>query len=388
MKTFIPSVRRRPPACRGGTAFIPSAALLLCLSLSLPQPGRGAQVEGLYEAAVPVAGQSVEVRGEVLGRILAAVLVKVTGDASVAARPEAAALLKQAPTLVLEERYEQAPVVAGSSGSGAPPEPASDTDTAQPEPGLLMWARFDPVALREGLNQAGLPVWGRERPTVIYWVAVNGDGERLLSDADTGPVATALRARSVERGLPVVLPLMDLEDTQAVAASDISGGFVQRLANASRRYGAAVAVGAVLRPSGDRTRVTWQLVMSQGGGSPGDLSGADPARASAAMVDAVADALAARYARAGSPGGGSEAGLRIFVTDVQAFPDYARLQTYLRQLSAVSSVKPLGLEEGYVSFELSVAGGREEFDKLIELGNVLRPAPAQGGEGAWYRLQP
>ena len=80
-----------------------------------------------------------------------------------------------------------------------------------------LWVQFDAAAIRRGLNAAGLPVWGDDRPATVVWLAYDtGSGERdvLAGGGTDGTAGAALRRDLLEgaaaRAVPVVLPLAGL----------------------------------------------------------------------------------------------------------------------------------------------------------------------------------
>ncbi|MDN5939106.1 MAG: DUF2066 domain-containing protein, partial [Salinisphaera sp.] len=118
----------------------------------------------LYQAAAPVADHSEGARADALRRALAGVLVKVSGQAAVAQRASAQAILDRAATLVQRYGYQQRmPATTGQEQAPAP---------TPPEPKLWLTAVFDDVAVNRALLAAGLPVWGGKRPRTMVWVAL------------------------------------------------------------------------------------------------------------------------------------------------------------------------------------------------------------------------
>src|SRR5699024_2987444 len=98
-------------------------------------------------------------------------------------------------------------------------------------------ARFDEQSLRRALARAGIPVWQTERPPVLVWFAFDSGDEQELVNADAGPQPReALRAAVARLGIPVIFPLLDLQDRQHVHYSDVVGGFSEPVLAASRRY--------------------------------------------------------------------------------------------------------------------------------------------------------
>jgi hypothetical protein len=108
----------------------------------------------------------------------------------------------------------------------------------------------------------------------LLWVAVDGgQGERAVLPAAGAPpdttqemadllesIRTSNTAIADQRGLPITLPLLDLEDMNQIEFADVWGGFEQSLLPASTRYGAdAVLVGRI-RVTQFGQEVEWLLL--------------------------------------------------------------------------------------------------------------------------------
>src|SRR5690606_36341490 len=94
---------------------------------------------------------------------------------------------------------------------------------------------FNATRVNQALTALGRPVWGPERPLTLLWVAFDdGLGERALLGANEAAgvvnpeLAELMRTAQAEfaavaneRGLPITLPLLDLEDLTAVGFADV-----------------------------------------------------------------------------------------------------------------------------------------------------------------------
>ena len=89
-------------------------AVLACLATLLAASGavRAVEVTGLYEAEVPVSGQSTAERVAASRTALEEVLVKVSGNADVAQLPQLEPLLSQAEQWVQRYQYRAVPAPA------------------------------------------------------------------------------------------------------------------------------------------------------------------------------------------------------------------------------------------------------------------------------------
>lgn len=176
------------------------ACVCCCVSRSAPRARAPARSRG-YTRQAPVAGQREAERTEALRQAFGRVLVKITGDSDAAVRPGLQALLRS--PLVYVQQYLYRPLPAGYV-----PEA-----TAAAVPTRMLWASFDAQAVNQSLQRANAPVWGRMRPSTLVWLAVEEQGRRYLAGSDVGAdLRRELEDRADARGIPLLFPLLDVED--------------------------------------------------------------------------------------------------------------------------------------------------------------------------------
>ncbi|MEO1575515.1 MAG: DUF2066 domain-containing protein, partial [Pseudomonadota bacterium] len=207
-----------------------AVAAVVALSLAAG-PAHAATPPELYSAQVVLpelvdGASDEERRRDAYSRAMAQVLVRVTGQRNVGSRPEAAPLLEAA-----EQFVQQFTTRPGDAG------------------GETLWVAFDGAAVERAAGSVGLPIWNRDRPATLVWLAVDrGDGTRDLVGADSAdPVRLEIERVARERGVPLIWPLLDSSDRAAASAADIWGGFNDKVTSASSRYRADVVVVARLR---------------------------------------------------------------------------------------------------------------------------------------------
>jgi hypothetical protein len=335
------------------------------------------QVTDLYESRVDVLDKSAKLRREAFGSALLKVVIKVSGSRRAAARPVIVEAIETPDRYVQQFRYDSV---------DAPADAAADA--AEAAPALRLWVQFDPPAVDALMRDAGLPVWGRVRPSVLVLVAIEAGGARqLLSSDDPQGWARFMQLAAGDRAVPLVLPLMDLEDRATLRASDVWAGFEDNLQRASERYQSeGVLLGRVYEVAPNYWEARWRLLLEdtrsewleQGEGLDAVLL---------AGVHESADRLASRYG--GFVGTATASGVAIKVTGIRTLGDYARALEYLDSLDEVSRVDVTRVEDGSVSFRVDARGGRETVRQVIALGRTL----AEEGqpdltEGLNYRLLP
>ncbi len=312
--------------------------------------------DGLYTARVPVASGDEAARKPAIRAALARVLVKLTGRRDVGRDPRARELLDHAEDWVSEYRY-----------------------LAQPEgtEGYLLEVRFQPARVRAALRKAGLPMWPTPRPGILLWLAVEEAGaRRLLESADPALEAAARTAR--ERGLDLLLPLLDLEDRSRVQATDLLGGFDESVREASERY----TPDGVLIAAGKRTRdgtwrMDWRLYLGE---ARLDWRTRDTPL-EAAVTEGI-QVLADRLARRTSPASGQEARqgvLLVAVDGVNSLAAFAQVHRFLAQSSVLQQVRPWRIAPGTVVFHTSTQDPEGVARILGTRGSPLEPLPEAAG---------
>jgi len=329
-----------------GRAF---AAWLAAFAVLAPQFAEPAVFQNLYTLTVSPE-EGVTDRAQAVNLAMRQLLTRVTGDRDAGADPDLQDMVVNASQYV--ESYA-----------------VPDRQTAR--------VSFYSDAIERALESRNRPVWGPERPMTLLWIAIDtGQGERALLPADGAPPGASadmealldgLREELVtvaeERGLPVTLPLLDLEDMAAVGFADVWGGFEQTVLAASDRYGAdAVLVGRV-RMTELGNEVQWMLLRD----------GQRRLFAGQQLVDGL-HWLAENYARDYSVLGGVRT-VRLLVRGIDSLADYGRALSYLEGLSALQSIDVDGLDDsGVLSLRVAARGDVGVLERMFTLGRVLQLA--------------
>ncbi|MCB1735867.1 MAG: DUF2066 domain-containing protein [Gammaproteobacteria bacterium] len=325
------------------------AALFTALSTALfAVPASAVPVNNLYEANVPAGGQDEGNRNAALAEALAEVLTKVSGQSDVRGNTTVRNAMARA------SAYAQTFSFTRKATTGR-------------DAGLRLAASFYPPSIDQLLSEAGLPIWGKERPQTIIWLAVETDGNRYLLPADGGALVDAVQLAADTRGLPISLPLMDIDDRQALSFSDVTGGFIDRVIAASRRYdGNSVLIGHLRQRGSNDWDARWTHLL---GGVQRDWlgNGGSLWASLTSGIDGTADALASRYALKS----GDASTVEMSVRGVQGLADYANTVNYLTGLSVVESVQPRVVMPGQMLLTVTVRGGRQALADVVALGRLL-----------------
>ncbi len=330
--------------------------LIFSLLLCLPLAARAAP--DLLSGSAPVADESPEARNAALQTLLGQVMVRLSGQREVLSSPAAAKVLAHAPDLVQQFRYRNAPAADGA-------------------PQKRLQVRFDGAALRRLMSAEGLPLWNGPRPRVLLWAALEqGANRRLLNPGDNPGVQTALLERARARGMPLQLPLMDLEDQAALNVADIWADYDVAIRKASARYPHDLVLTARVREqAGGQYAADWTL-WRDSGNQNFDTRGQNLAQVLAAGIDAAQDLLARRLAVQAVS---DRDAVRLWVEGVDSLTGYSRLMGLLRTLPGVRGVLLRESGRDGLLLALLAPGGRAAVDAALrdQPGLSALPAPSR-----------
>ena len=348
--------------------------LLATPALAQRVEGDRAAASGVYEAEVPVNGQTETERNNGFARALAQVLAKISGDRAATGRPGVGQELRRAKEYVEGYDYRQD---QGVSATGAP--------TFR----TILVVRFDQARVDGVIGALGLPIWPQPRPKPVLWLAIDdGKGPRLVGVGQSN-AARAVLDRAMERGYRLGLPAGNAAEQAAVGA--IWRGDTGAIARISARYSPPMQLIGKLYRKGTGWKADWIFVDGGRVLSNWSTESADARTAMSGGADGAADAMIRRYARR-SGGVGAPGNYRVLITGIDSADDYIRLMSHLQEISVVRKVRPVRAGADGLLLELELISGLPGFRKMIdgrgvligsggETGDTPTPTP-EGGEPA------
>ncbi|MFC3609007.1 DUF2066 domain-containing protein [Stutzerimonas tarimensis] len=203
--------------------------LVLCLA-SLPiLPALAQPLEGLYQVREPIRADQDEAREEQLRRAFDTLVLRLTGDPQ-AVSSDALKALRDEPRELVRQ--------FGTRGEA-----------------LLV--EFDAASVQRVLREAGLGIWGPDRPVLLTWWLNEDDvGTQLIGDGQRQ--AETLRTAAQYRGLPLRLPLADLTEQLSITPEAIREGS-DELESHAARYDADALLAVHAQGGDEQWRAAWQL---------------------------------------------------------------------------------------------------------------------------------
>ena len=359
-----------------------SSLTLLVLLLVVAQKLDAVTLENLYQAEVLSESQSDAQRRIDASEGLSQVLMRVSGRSDILKNPVIVAALKTPEQYYSEFSYAR--VEAGNDAAAALPQPGLDPLPAE-TPRQVMRIRFAPSLIAKILREADLPVWGSNRPSVLSWMAIDDEsGRQVLGEANPSLFAKTLNQAARARGVPLLLPLWDLEDSRGVSSSEIWGRFLGRIEAASKRYSPdKILVFRAESEFSNQWRGDWSL--GEGGQwRSGTVYGESQAQLATALVGVLASVLSEQYAVTST-----RSEVRLTVEGITEIQDYAEVSRYLEGLTQVMSVQPVRILTDMVEFKLRSEGEVQQIIDVIALDRKLSLLRLdESSSTLWYRWTP
>lgn len=320
-------------------------------------------VSDLYVAEIPVKGQGAEVRRAAITKAFKKVLVKVSGDRNLPLQGELRKVVSRANSTVQQYSYRMLAASDHLAGNGA---------AKKTSPDRMLRVQFDQQAVNRQLRQHGIPVWGSSRPSTLIWLGIEERGRRSLYRPEFGRgLRNALQQTASSRGLPVLFPLMDIEDSSNLQASDLWGSFEEPIRRASDRYLPDVILVGRIRKRGRNDWIAEWSLYQPGGVKTWQTQSTRKYAVVAEGLERTADGLAARFAPRYAEQGVTS--LRVRVSGLNNLGDYVRVKDYLQSLGLIEQLDLLAAYPDRISFIARIQGGRDALERGIMLGGVLEP---------------
>ena len=264
----------------------------LCLPL-FSLPALAVPVSGLYQVREAVTSQQPEERSAALNRALETLVLRLTGDAKALQSPALEGVRQDPQQLVSQYVYE----------------------------GETLVVDFDPLTTENKLRQAGLPLWGANRPAILtWWLNSSAEGASLVGDGQEA--AAPLQQAAQHRGLPLRLPLADLQEQLAATPESLGATQPDALREPSERYAADALLAVQAREDGGQWQAEWRLWLGDAR-EQGNAQGADQQALADAVLLAVSERLAPRFLV--KPGAASALTLEVQGANLGRFAELERL---------------------------------------------------------------
>lgn len=323
------------------------------------------EVTDLYTAKVPLNSQTQQEKSRATKAALEAVLVKVSGDDSVLSNQLIRSETRDYSKYLTQFNY------------------ITDGDENK------LVATFDETKINQLFFQESIPLWGSLRPLVLFWIVTeDGYNRHVISETEESALVSEINVIAEQRGLPFVLPLMDLTDMQNIEISDLWGRFVEPIKLASTRYSPETIVIIRLSKNTQKvsinevtsecdqaclqasTTIDWHIVNPQSDKieSGEQYQGSDELVLIKNAVSDITSHISGRYALSTEV----DHELIIDVANIDTLTKYVEVSQFLEKLTAVSNVTLISAQGNNRRFLLSLLGTPESIFESLKLNDKLK----------------
>jgi len=336
----------------------------------------------IYSAAVAVKDDSAAQRARAISKALEAVYVKASGDLRVVDRyPSLAGSIRRASTYVSSFQYfdveiEPQPLQHDTAVDAPDTEAGIDAIQGGEKTKLsvqtMLQASFSSDMVQRSLQEAGAPLWQATRPTVLVWLVIEQGGKRHLVNQEFAPTVWAqLQVRAELRGVPIVQPLLDLEEQLLISSDDVWLMDTEKIQAASRRYNADyILVGKLAHTYSEQWLGQW-LIVNQASEKAQRFTVQEQQQFVKVGVDLMADKLAQRFSVAQHNASGKRR-YELQVSAVNSPEDYLKLDRYLQSIEGLGNLQLKSIQANDCFFVFESTGDIKNLDALLRLGDKLQ----------------
>ena len=265
---------------------------------------------------------------------------------------------------------------------GVDPNGLNRIDNAKESDATALAVRFtfQPAMIKQLARSAKLPIWWSRRPLTLVWLVLDEPDGRLVVDQGTVPIRNALDYAAHQRGLPVLLPAMDLDDSLLVSTGVVWGKFTDVLDQASDRYDAGqylVGRFSVQEILGERFFTGEWLVRSEGGDTSRFIRGSDIDTVASIGIDMAAQSVLDQHLVFAD----AQRQHELVVSGINDIRAYSSLLDYLQSLEFVDDVMLLSMHQNTLRLRVNTAATDEQLHSLlVDDGRFARAPEAAGVE--------
>lgn len=349
-------------------------------------------IQGLYRAKVAVADQSARAQERAIQQAFRDVMVKVSGSRELLSEAVIKSSVKNAGQYLRQYQF--------------------DVNDNQ----LYFVAEFDEPKIDRLLIDAGLPIWGSYRPSVILWVADETPllEKILYTEYSSNDFKTRILNAAERRGLSVNFPIVDLNDNTNISVYDVWGRFSDNIIAASQRYAPEVVMSIRVYRQREMTKEfevqvpdsyltldeleakkqreqaqllnTESLAAEQPGWQADwfiayrhhfiekSFQAAGKSQLAALLIDALADELASTFAvkTAQDIASSPAAETTITINNINSITAYVAAQNYFTSLQAVTDIQLRTLNGFKAVFKVSLAGQEQDLINTLRLDDKVQ----------------
>ncbi|CCE25079.1 DUF2066 domain-containing protein [Methylotuvimicrobium alcaliphilum] len=321
--------------------------------------GWAAEVKGLFETEVIAKSQRPEDIEAAIKEAMTIVLQRVLSGSDVLDDPVAKTALAQARFYVKQHQYSLVEKASDASGQAR-----------------VMRVLFDETRLLSLLSTGRLGIWSEIRPETLLWLVVDEHGKRRFFKPELMPsLEHAISSAAKQQGLPLIFPLLDLEERAQIAVHDVLSAYPEQLLDISGRYDVvSILAGRVVRQA-DCWQADWAFYFD--GGVQQWSNSCDT------LHEALLGGMRGVYTRLSHYYGVKpdilERGMMMLnIAGIVGMNDITRVTRHIESLPMVKSVAWRSVRDGFNRYRINYEGDFSVFRHALGSGGVLEPMGSVG----------
>ncbi|WP_082957044.1 MULTISPECIES: DUF2066 domain-containing protein [unclassified Vibrio] len=239
---------------------------------------------------------------------------------------------------------------------------------------------FNPKQIQSLLAQANLPYWPDERARLLVWIVEDNGYDRTISWEQSERTSVAnLRYVAGKKGLPIIVPVGDIDDVTSIKPTELWGGFTKQISQSSHRYNVDAVVVARITRNGKHQNLRWTLYDDKPqfiadaslNAVTGNASGTNKQ-----ITESLVAELGRYYANKSSAKASGEISSSITVkfSGVNAATSYFNIERMLENLSSVASVELSHVVGAEVDFQVNLITDKADFERQLLRSNKVSKA--------------
>ena len=307
-------------------------------------------MDDLYVIELQATDQTTTERQDLFLKAFKQVLFKLTGDDKIFAAMQAKLIKDQIDKYISSFSY-----VDNAAGT------------------LQLKVIFNESMINTWLKDSNIAYLSKNRPIALTWLLVDKNSEfSLIGEDDQELKINKLEQMAADQAIPLVLPLLDLDERTKVQVNDILNGSPTILHAAATTYNADIILVGKIKHVAEEWQAKWNIL-----GTPAvawDTKGRTIDDLYIQLMSSLREHLINGYTPANQPDNTAIDVVKVRIDGVDSIERYAKILEYLRGLAAVKLVKVVDVANNNATFELNVNGGEEVVKRAINLDKFLEKA--------------
>ena len=307
------------------------------------------ELHTLYSASIPVADHNTATQDNAIQQGLKIVLIKITGNPGVVTIPNIAHEITQARSLVKTFNYQKQ-----ATSHGSP---------------YQLNMTFDQQAISSLLKTNNQATWPSDRPLTFIWISLPGsDDNHILTNNQDDLLTHTVSHLAQDRGLPIILPILDLDDQHIISLDRSQAPTQQALQQLATRYHAQAILSAQATFTNNHFNFNWTFQYN-GQSYSWETTGQTAATAIRAGMTQATNLLATQLAVLDNTN--LQTHLNITVSNVNNLVDYANLLSYLKSLDIINNLTVNSMDNNTVNLVITLSSGKQNLLNTLSTQHKL-----------------